>query len=59
MAPPLASALSQLHAALGAVALGLLVGIAGHVVRSRPLIVAGILIVGGVSVWFSFVAQPS
>ncbi|MHB1569259.1 MAG: hypothetical protein ACYCXW_22240 [Solirubrobacteraceae bacterium] len=58
MAPLLAFSSSQLHAVLAALAVGMLIGIFGHVIRSRPLIVVGILIVGGVSVWFSFIAQP-
>ncbi len=49
---------SQLHAVVAALAIGMLIGIFGHVVRSRPLVLAGILVVGGVSVWFSFIAQP-
>jgi hypothetical protein len=34
---------------------GFLVGVMGHVNRSRPLIVTGILIVGAVSVYFALV----
>lgn len=36
-------------------AFGFLIGVMGHVIRSRLLIVAGILIVGGLSVYFAFV----
>lgn|GEM_PF-2141346 len=36
-------------------ALGFLIGVAGHVIRSRLLIVTGILIVGAVSGYFAFV----
>jgi len=39
---------------VGILAFGFLVGIAGHVTRSRILILAGILIVGVVSVVFAF-----
>ena len=39
---------------LGILAVGFGVGIAGHVIRSRTLILAGILIVGVVSVIFAF-----
>ncbi len=39
---------------VGILAVGFLVGIAGHVTRSRILILAGILIVGVVSVVFAF-----
>jgi hypothetical protein len=34
---------------------GFLIGIAGHVIRSRTLILTGILIVGLVSAYFAFV----
>ncbi len=37
------------------IAVGFLIGIIGHVYRSRPVILTGILIVGGVSVYFAFV----
>jgi hypothetical protein len=37
------------------VATGFVIGILGHVIRSRPLILTGILIVGAVSVIFAFV----
>jgi hypothetical protein len=36
-------------------AVGFLIGIAGHLARSRTLIVTGILIVGAVSAVFAFV----
>ncbi|HUZ83059.1 MAG TPA: hypothetical protein VMU66_00080 [Gaiellales bacterium] len=58
MTPLLAFSPSQLHAVIAALAVGMLAGIFGHVIRSRLLIIVGILIVGGVSVWFSFIAQP-
>jgi hypothetical protein len=35
-------------------AIGFVIGIAGHVIRSVLLILIGILIVGGVSVYFAF-----
>jgi hypothetical protein len=35
-------------------AAGFLIGIAGHVIRSRMLILTGILIVGAVSAIFAF-----
>ena len=38
---------------------GLLVGIVGHLVRSRTLIITGILVIGLVSAYFSFIAQPT
>ena len=33
---------------------GFLVGIYGHIIRSRPVILTGILIVGAVSAYFAF-----
>ena len=38
---------------------GLAVGVFGHIIKSRTLIVAGIIIIGGVSAYFSFVLQPT
>ena len=38
-----------------ALAVGFIIGIAGHVNRSRLLILTGILIVGATSVYFTFV----
>jgi hypothetical protein len=40
---------------LAVIVLGFVIGIYGHIIRSRPLIVAGILIVGAVSGYFAFV----
>ena len=37
---------------------GLVVGVFGHIIHSRALILTGILIIGGVSAYFSFVLQP-
>jgi hypothetical protein len=37
------------------IAVGFLIGIYGHIARTRILIVAGILIVGTVSGYFAFV----
>lgn len=36
-------------------AVGFLIGVAGHMIRSRVLVLAGILIVGAVSVIIAFV----
>ena len=49
---------SQLHASLAVLIVGLLIGVFGHIIHSRTLIVTGILIIGGISAYFSFVAQP-
>jgi hypothetical protein len=54
----IASQQSQLHALLAAMVFGLIVGVFGHVIRSRTLIVTGILIIGLVSAYFAWVAQP-
>ena len=49
---------SSLNALVAAMAAGLLIGIIGHVTRSRFLIVLGILVLGAVSVYFGvFVAK--
>ena len=39
--------------------LGLAIGVMGHIIRSRLLILTGILVIGIVSAYFSFVLQPS
>jgi hypothetical protein len=56
----LALAVQSSHANVWVVALaiGLLIGVSGHIVRSRTLIVTGILIIGLVSAYFAFVLQP-
>ncbi len=54
----IASQQSQLHALLAAMVFGLLVGVFGHVIRSRTLIVTGILIIALVSAYFAWVVQP-
>ena len=54
-------AASSAHLAVFAVVLvlGLLVALLGHLAHSRPLIVAGIIVIGAVSAYFSFVLQPT
>ncbi len=42
-----------------ALVIGLAVGVFGHIIRSRTLIITGILVIGLVSAYFSFVLQPS
>jgi hypothetical protein len=44
---------------IAALAFGALVGVFGHIIGSRILIVTGILVIGLVSAYFSFVLQPS
>jgi hypothetical protein len=51
----LASAPSTLAPYALALAVGFVIGIAGHITRSKLLIVTGILIVGATSVYFAFV----
>jgi hypothetical protein len=49
---------SGLYALSGVMALGLLIGVIGHLSRSRALIITGIFVVGAVSVYFGvFVAK--
>jgi hypothetical protein len=49
---------SQVNVILVALALGFLIGVVGHIIRSRPLIVTGLLVIGLVSAYFAFVLQP-
>ncbi len=49
---------SDLHVTLAALAVGLLIGVFGHIIRSRAMILTGIVIIGCVSAYFSFVLQP-
>jgi hypothetical protein len=43
---------------IGVIATGLVIGVFGHIIKSRPLIITGILLIGVSSVYFSFVLQP-
>jgi hypothetical protein len=54
----LASQQSQLNAFVIVLILGLAVGVFGHIIHSRTLIITGILVIGVVSAYFSFVLQP-
>ncbi|HEY6523665.1 MAG TPA: hypothetical protein VIY10_07850 [Solirubrobacteraceae bacterium] len=49
---------TDLHATLAALVVGLVIAVLGHITRSRTLILTGIIIIGGVSAYFSFVLQP-
>ena len=49
---------SQLHAFVAAMVVGLVIGVFGHVIRSRTLIVTGILIIGLTAGYFAWVVQP-
>ncbi len=44
---------------IGALIFGLVVGVFGHIIRSRTLILTGILVIGLVSAYYSFVLQPA
>jgi hypothetical protein len=50
----LASEQATFHALLAVLVFGLVVGVFGHVISSRTLILTGILIIGGVSAYFAF-----
>jgi hypothetical protein len=54
----LATQQGQLAAFVVVLVFGLLVGVFGHIISSRALILTGILIIGLVSAYFSFVLQP-
>ncbi len=55
----LAASGSHLGVFTALLALGLIVGVIGHIIKSRTLIITGILVIGLVSAYFSFVLQPS
>jgi len=54
-------AVQSSHVGVFAVALGvgLVIGVLGHLIGSRTLIITGILVIGLVSAYFSFVLQPA
>jgi hypothetical protein len=43
----------------GLVAFGFLLAIIGHMIRSRTLVLTGIAVIGVVTVYFSYVLEPS
>ena len=53
------AASSHLGLFTAALVLGVVIGVFGHIIRSRALIITGILVIGLVSAYFSFVLQPS
>ncbi len=59
--PVLLLAIQSSHLGLftAALAVGLVIGVFGHIIHSRTLIITGILVIGLVSAYFSFVLQPS
>ncbi len=54
MALSIAAQQSQLHLFIAVLIFGLVVGVFGHIIASRPLIIVGILIIGGFSAYFLF-----
>lgn len=50
---------NHLAPVVAALAVGLVVGVFGHIIKSRTLILTGILVIGLTSAYFSFVLQPS
>jgi hypothetical protein len=43
----------------GLVAFGFVIGIIGHLTRSRTLVLTGIVVVGVVTAYFAFVYEPN
>jgi hypothetical protein len=57
---PLATTIGGSHLGVYAaiIALGFLIGIFGHIIKSRTLIIIGIILIGVVSMVFVFVISP-
>jgi uncharacterized membrane protein (UPF0136 family) len=57
----LAVAVRSSHLGLfaAAIALGFLIGVFGHIIRSRTLIITGIVVIGAVSAYYVFALQPT
>ena len=55
----MAAAQGHLGAITAALAFGVILGVFGHIIKSRTLIITGILVIGLVSVYVSFVLQPT
>jgi hypothetical protein len=49
-----ASEQATFHALIAVLVFGLVVGVIGHIVSSKTLILTSILIIGGVSAYFAF-----
>ena len=54
----IASQQSQLTLFVIVLVIGLVVGVFGHIINSRVLILTGILVIGVASALFSFVLRP-
>jgi hypothetical protein len=50
----IASQQAAFHALIAVLIFGLVIGVLGHIISSRTLILTGILIIGGVSAYFAF-----
>jgi hypothetical protein len=50
---------AHLSAFLAVLVFGVVVGVFGHIIKSRWLILTGLVIIGGASAYFSFVLQPT
>jgi hypothetical protein len=50
---------SHLPAFTAALGFGVVVALVGHIIRSRTLIITGLLVIGLVSAYFSFILQPA
>lgn len=53
-----ASLQSDTHATVLALGLGFVIGVIGHLTRSRALILIGILVIAVVSAYFAFALRP-
>jgi hypothetical protein len=50
----IASQQATLHALIAVLVFGLVVGVFGHIINSKTLILTAILLIGGVSAYFAF-----
>ncbi len=50
----IASEQATFHALIAVLIFGLVIGVFGHIISSRTLILTSILIIGGVSAYFAF-----
>jgi hypothetical protein len=50
----IASQQATFHALIAVLIFGLVIGVFGHIISSKTLILTGILIIGGVSAYFAF-----
>jgi hypothetical protein len=55
----LAATSSHIGLFTAALVVGLVIGVFGHIIKSRTLIIIGILVIALVSAYFSFVLQPA